>query len=233
MTSVSALSNTSKGTVYILGNSSSLEQVDLSLLRQSGLATIGINRILRCFAPTYLVVADRPVLQEELARLNSAKPKLLAWRMLVGIAARIPGLEVRTWETWGGAYARGWKRGRNPEWVPRWRDGQFWHSGNSGTYSIEAAALMGFRDIRLLGIDLRFDLPRSHFFGQNTWRGQRIRYTPRQIAATVKAFEIVVSGVTRLGYTVTSESCYEGPLDAVLARRACPWQKQPSSSPTP
>jgi len=233
MTSVSVLSNTYSGTVYILGNSSSLERVDLDRLRRSDLVTVGINRILRCFKPQFLLVADRPVLQEELTRLNSARPKLLAWRMLAAMPGLEPGVEVRTWDTWGGAYARGWKRGRAPEWSPRWRDGQFWHSGNSGTYCIEAAALMGFRDIRLLGIDLRFDLPRSHFFGQNTWRGQRIKYTPRQIAGTVKAFEIVISGVAKLGCNVTSESCYDGPLDAVLARRACPWQKQPSSSPTP
>jgi len=31
----------------------------------------------------------------------------------------------------------------------------FLYSGNSGTYAMEAAALMGFKEIRLLGIDLR------------------------------------------------------------------------------
>lgn len=152
---------------------------------------------------------------------------MLAWQGLRASLGSLAGkLEVRTWVTWGGTYARGWRPGKPVVWRPNWSKSAFWHTGNTGTYALEAAASIGFRDLRMLGIDMRFDLKKSHFFGENLHRGKRITYTPRAIASKVKGFKIVVEGLRGLGCTVTNESAYDGPLDAFIPRRECPWLRK-------
>jgi hypothetical protein len=86
--------------------------------------------------------------------------------------------------------------------------------------------MIGYRDLRLLGVDLRFDLPRSHIQGQNIVKGRRVTYTPRALKNTVNGFRLVIEGLRGLGCTVTSESAYDGPLDAFVPRSECPWQKK-------
>lgn len=227
MTSISSLLNTATGTCYILGNSSSLERVDLAGLAASRVPSIGVNRLLRVFRPVFLLLADKPVLAEEHPRLSTAKPRLLAWRGLTALLGSLaPGMDVRTWETWGGPFSRGWRPNRKVRWEPRWTRGAFWQTGNTGTYALEAAAMIGYRDLRMLGIDLRFDLPRSHFFGENVnLKGRRITYTAKQIKSVVQGYREVVEGLRGLGCRVTSESAYDGPLDAFIPRSEGPWQK--------
>lgn len=103
------------------------------------------------------------------------------------------------------------------------KNGVFLRSGNTATYGTEAAILMGFRDIRLLGIDLRFDLAKSHFYGVNKHKGQRIKHGPKYIETVVRAFEVVRKDLEARGGTLTNETHIEGPLDSVLPRRLPRW----------
>lgn len=130
------------------------------------------------------------------------------------------GVTVKTWNT-------GKRIRTSRDYAPEWKRGVFAFSGNTGTYSIEAAALMGFSDIRLLGIDLRFDLPTSHFFGRNPLpSGAPRRYNRRRIAEVVKCYGAIAAALKNEGISVVNESCYDGPLDDVLPREESPWLKK-------
>lgn len=108
---------------------------------------------------------------------------------------------------------------------PQWARGEFLRSGNTGTYAVEAAALMGFEDIRLLGIDLRFDLGKSHFYGQNKYNGVRIRHNRRWMRTVVAAFDALRRKLNAMGRTLINESEYDGPLDDVLPKEKSRWLK--------
>lgn len=78
---------------------------------------------------------------------------------------------------------------------------------------------MGFRDIRLLGIDLRYDLKNSHTFGDGRKEGCHLGN--KEIV--LSAFKYVAEKVNQAGGTLVSESAYEGPLDEIIPRRKSPW----------
>ena len=150
---ISRLANSEKGTIYILGNSWSLNLLRIKDLCQSH-KTLGINRILRTCSVNYLLTPNRDVLLLERNRVVTSKCVLL---FFVGLRHTVEqlGLKSRTyyWDTYGDRIGT-----KTP--------GRFLFSGNSATYSIEAAALLGFKDIRLLGIDLVYpDKGPTHFFG--------------------------------------------------------------------
>lgn len=86
---------------------------------------------------------------------------------------------------------------------------------------------MGFTEIRLLGIDLRFDLAKSHFYGVNKHRGQRIRHKPSHIRRVVQSYGALHDILADHGVRVVNESPIEGPLDEVLPKEKSPWLKQP------
>ena len=226
--SIVDLASTQTGTSYILGNSVGLESLDLaSLASDRSCLTIGVNRLLRVFAPEYLLVADLKIIAEERDRLRAAKPKLLVWRKLGAMLAErktLPGVRRWTWDV-GRAFT---PKLRQPclGYEPSWTTGVFLRSGNTGTYAIEAAALMGCTEIRLLGIDLRFDLPRSHFFGTNKHKGRRITYSPRQIKRMVSAYRAIHDRLKTMGVRLINESPIDGPLDEWIPREKSKWLKK-------
>lgn len=104
---------------------------------------------------------------------------------------------------------------------PHWKPGLFPYSGNSGTYAIEAAALIGFTEIRMLGIDLRYDLCNSHFFGDGRKEGCRLS-NPEQVLAEYRALH---EKLAERGTKLVNESAYAGPLDEFIPREESPWLK--------
>lgn len=109
---------------------------------------------------------------------------------------------------------------------PRWKHGMLARSGNTGTYAIEAAALLGCTEIRLLGIDLRFDLAKSHFYGQNTYRGQRIVHKQSHLDRVTLCYRALHDRLKKEGIRLINESPYEGRLDEHIPREESPWLKR-------
>jgi hypothetical protein len=102
-------------------------------------------------------------------------------------------------------------------------DQHFRYSGNTGTYAIEAAALLGFTEVRMLGIDLRYDLAKTHFFGDGRALGCKLS---RPLDYLVNRFRMVFEQLKSRGITLVNESPLEGPLDAVIPREASPWLRK-------
>lgn len=74
--------------IFVLGNSYSLKEMDLTPLKDY--VTIGVNRILSTFTPTYLFVVDRMVIHDEWQRMNAAvgKVQILLFPSALSCAAR-------------------------------------------------------------------------------------------------------------------------------------------------
>ena len=74
--------------IFVMGNSYSLREMDLTPLND--FITIGVNRILTVFQPTYLFVVDRMVVHDEARRMAAAVPKttILLYPSALSCAAR-------------------------------------------------------------------------------------------------------------------------------------------------
>lgn len=99
----------------------------------------------------------------------------------------------------------------------------FCRAGNTGCYALEAAALMGFTDIRLIGIDFSFERKCSHFFGDNCVpgrSGRKIVHSKRVLRTMLEGYEAVYRDLASKGITVVNESPCRGPLDDLV-----PWEK--------
>jgi hypothetical protein len=140
------------------------------------------------------------------------------------VQRKTQGIEVKTWNT-GRRFV---PRRTLPfgGYEPSWTRGEMAFSGNTATYSLEAAALMGFTDIRLLGIDLRFDLPRSHFFGKNLYKGRPRKYPAKHIARVAQTLGAITVRLADMGIRVTNESPYDGPLDEFVPKETSPWLRK-------
>jgi len=209
---------------YILGNSSSLLQCRLRDLEESGIATIGTNRLLRVIRVEYLLLADLRVLSEEMDRITSARPKLLILHDLAAKAQK----HLKEIDHWTYFVREPFIPKRQQPYLgyePEWQNGVLLRSGNTGTYALEIAALMGFTEIRLLGIDLRFDLPTSHFYGVNKYRGHRIKHTQRHLRRVVLAYAALQDRLKDMGVKVINESPIDGPLDDHIPKEKSPWLK--------
>jgi hypothetical protein len=155
-----------------------------------------------------LLLADRAVLDAELARIREKRPTLLLWRGLRWYASAngLPGYYFDLWS----------KRIAGTRREP----GVFLSSHNTGTYMVEAALLLGFRDLRMVGIDLRYDLKESHFFGDGRKEGCHLS----DLKKTVECFRQAEKMVRETGGSLVNESGYEGPLDDVIPREKGRWQ---------
>ena len=74
-TSIESLGGKHRGeTVVVIGNSSSLSEMDLSIL--DGYTTLGVNRLLRVYEPNYLLVVDKSVLRDECERMKQFQDRV-------------------------------------------------------------------------------------------------------------------------------------------------------------
>ena len=218
MNSITALANSRRGTCYVLGNSGSLSRIRTAELSAS-LPTVGVNRILRTVRGpvSALMIADSLVLQAELDRVNSSETALLTFSGLDSRVIRSVERPERIW-TWG---LHTYPRQRKPAGGAPPKPGEFRFSGNTGTYAIEAAALMGFTDIRMLGIDLTgYGKPGSHCWGDGRTEGCKLS---RPVPWLVERYRMVFEDLRDKGIRLTNESPVEGPLDAAIPKERCPW----------
>lgn len=104
----------------------------------------------------------------------------------------------------------------------------FQRTGNTGTYALEAAALMGFKEIRMLGIDFSFDGPQTHSWGRQTKHkgGATPKRRAKLIERDVRGFKDVYRRLTHQGVRIVNESPAEGPLDAFIPRERSQWLKK-------
>ena len=88
---------------------------------------------------------------------------------------------------------------------------------------------MGFTEIRMLGIDLRYDKPHTHFFGttgkHKASRGLRSRERDMMVQRDAREFGKTWTALTHRGVRIVNESPAEGPLDAFIPREDTPWLK--------
>ena len=200
--------------MYVLGNSSSLNQIDISGLTGQ-VSTVGVNRILRLTSKVrFVLIADQVVFEQETPRLVSTNATPLLWSGLTRTARNAPEAvlrKARYWDCWIPRAASPCRQPPSPD--------RFRFSSNTATYAVEAALLMGFRDIRLLGVDLRYDLKQSHFFGD----GRKLGCHLYNLKSVLDSYRWLAHTVKKAGGTLVSESPYAGPLDDVLPRRRSPW----------
>jgi len=118
------------------------------------------------------------------------------------------------------------RRGREDlGYVPERGKGVFCRSSNTGTYAIEAAALMGYTDIRVIGVDFSFERKQSHFYGENKFRGTKIKHSKKVLRTMLEAYEAVCRDLGSKGITVVNESPCCGPLDDFMPREKSKWLK--------
>uniref|UniRef100_A0A6H1ZH76 Uncharacterized protein n=2 Tax=viral metagenome TaxID=1070528 RepID=A0A6H1ZH76_9ZZZZ len=155
-------------TVVILGNSSSLNAMDLTPLRDY--VTIGVNRILRIFDPTYLFIVDESVMRDEFKRIP---PYLEAG----GLLMLYPGLmnsKVRAKYYNGPWISTG---PMSSQCDPCAKDGyiHICRGGNSAYEAAQVAYRMGASHIILAGVDMFWPCSeQSHFFGNGSALGCKL-----------------------------------------------------------
>lgn len=214
--SITSLANTRTGPCYVMGNAEHLNQLTLSNLVLS-CNTIGVNRILRAVPVTWLLLADKPLLEAERERILISRPNLLlfAGQFSGEVASlRDAGLAAFLYDLHSTPYQR-----MGIPWPPE-APGFFRFSGNTGTYAIEAAALMGFTEIRLVGIDLRYDHEKSHFFGNGKAEGCELR------ELALPAYRQVYRSLSEKGIKIVNESPLDGPLDDFIPKEESPWLRK-------
>lgn len=141
-----ALRNSASGRCVIIGNGPSLNQMDLSVLRD--VPTFGLNRGYLLFEriggpTTYLVSVNRYVLQQSTGEmLASACPKVFSWRH----RRFVPGHrdDVTFVQTV-----------RKPGFSPDVGAG-IWEGGTVTFVALQLAFHLGYRDVVLIGVDHSF-----------------------------------------------------------------------------
>lgn len=137
----------------VLGNSPAVAECDFEPLRD--LVTLGVNRILRVTTPAALVIVDRTVMVEEEARLRAFDGRLALWE---GLGSTVPRLRERF------PHTRFLLDGSGPpfrRWPERLGD-RLLLAGNTATYAIQLAVLLGLDPIGVLGVDFNArDLARA------------------------------------------------------------------------
>lgn len=79
---------------------------------------------------------------------------------------------------------------------------------------------MGATSIHLVGIDFRYDLDKSHFFGDGRPEGCK---PPARLTETFRIYRYLYETLRKRGIDLVNESPYDGPLDVILPRKVCPW----------
>jgi hypothetical protein len=187
-------------TIIVIGNSSSLNRMDMEIWDRY--TTIGTNRLLRTYEPTYLLVVDKSVLRDEHERMMDAMDRVtyLLYPGMMGSEGRqiYPGSWLDTGPMVGGA-------------DPTSKTGpiDIGHVGNSGYEATQIAFRMGASRILLAGIDLFWPTNgQTHNFGSGKEAGCRL-HKPDEITedfATLKRL------YAHCGVELTSISPWSTPL---------------------
>jgi len=187
-------------TIIVIGNSSSLNKMDMGIW--DGYTTIGTNRLLRTYEPTYLLVVDKSVLRDEHERMMAAQDRVtyLLYPGMMGSEGRqmYPGPWLDTGPMIGGA-------------DPTSKTGpiDIGRVGNSGYEATQIAFRMGARRILLAGIDLFWPTSgKTHSFGSGKEAGCRL-HKPDEIT---EDFATLKQLYAHCGVELTSISPWSTPL---------------------
>ena len=212
----STLKNCHKNqTILVLGNAHSLCNVPLRWL--DDYITIGCNRILRLYTPSYYIVSDRNPYEEDLEYIKKGTfGKLLSTTIFnTSFKTRnqpnVAELPAFDWYPWTPTL----HSEKNPENVPS-KDivldptTKFYTYKNIAPPMIQFAASMGAKTIGLLGIDMKWPShKKSHFWGEGAASGSYMfngKLVSSWIGRLAKEF-------AKKGIEVINLSSYRGPLD--------------------
>ena len=148
-------------TILIIGNSKSLDGMDFDEF--DCFTTIGINRILRVYEPTYLMLADMSVIKDEHERMKAYEGTILMFPGITGSAGKryYDGPWVSTGPM-AGRVDHCSKTG--PIRIPS--------RGNTAYECAQIAMRMGASRIAFAGVDLYWPPGKdSHFFGSGAKAG--------------------------------------------------------------
>lgn len=203
------LSNVHSGeTLFVLGNSYSLEQMELTPLLDR--ITIGVNRILRhplCqdnLFPTYLLLVDAPVVVVEQERLLNYEGTVVAYRGIDGLLERSSVEHL------------GFDLSPKAEWDSM--SGPMKLSCNTAIYAVQLARRMGASKIVLLGVDLTgYNRKHSHFFGDG--KKEQCRLSSESLKKVLDNMGTFVVQCGCEGISVVNVSPIRGPMDTVMPHR--------------
>jgi len=148
-------------TIIVLGNSASLNGMDLDEF--DCFTTLGVNRILRMYEPTYVMVVDHSVIRAEAKRLSKFEGDVLIFPGSMSSAMK--SLYKGPWISTGLMTSNAdpcAKKG--PLQIPQ--------RGNSAYEAAQIAMRMGASRIALAGVDLYWPPGKdTHFFGSGKKEG--------------------------------------------------------------
>lgn len=187
-------------TIIVIGNSASLKAMNLGLFDY--FITIGVNRLLRLYRPTYLYTGDKSVTRAEIERMaayvDTVRLIFAGGAVDAGARRELDGRYVYAGDMKGGADPA---RKRGPI--------DIGPVGNSGYQATQMAYRMGATTILLAGIDLFWPkCADSHFFGKGQNEKCRLR-KPDEIRT---AFAHLKDLYSQKGVSLASVSPWKTPL---------------------
>jgi len=190
--------------IIILGNSASLNELDLSLLNRA--ITIGVQRILRVYEPTYVLIADNEVIKQESERLKACAGK-------VQFIFAPEHMNAETRKFYDGPWISRGRRVPGADLMNKNQPLPIPLSLNSGFEAVGIAYRMGARCIAIAGIDLWWPSNRpTHCFGDGKSCGCRLSGTQ----AVYNAFITLRRMLKGHGIDLLSVSPWKTPLSSAL-----------------
>ena len=202
--------------IIIIGNAYSLTTISLEKL--DNFITIGCNRIVKIYHPTYYICADRRPFQQYREQIKRSKSiKLLATRMFSpnNISERRRDYPLKepafdwypfsTQQTFRDYYSK-----PDELLVPKNFTSALETSGNIAPPTLLSAIIMGGSPIGMLGFDMEWESPdRSHFWGKGTDEGS-FRFKGDRIARALHAISVVAQ---KRGVDIVNLSPHRGLMD--------------------
>ncbi len=205
------LVDTHKGElIFVLGNSASLNELDLSLLTEY--TTIGVQRILQTYEPNYVFIVDQSVIWDEYERMTAVCSRIPIILYPNHMGSKMRGLYRGPWISSGPmshSADRSVKRG--PIHLPT--------SGDSGYEATQIAYRFGARTIVLAGLDLYWPRgKKTHSFGNGAASGCKLRMAKEK----VECFRQLKQIYKREGIRLVSVSPWQTPLRDALGYTPLP-----------
>ena len=205
--------------VFVLGNSSSLNELDLSLL--SEFTSIGVQRILETYEPSYAFIVDQSVIRDQCHRMNAVSGRIPIILYPYHVSSSMRKLYTGPWISSGKMAHNGDREAKTgPIHIPP--------SGDSGYEATQVAYRMGATTIALAGIDLHWPKGKqTHSYGSGKERGAKLR-TPKEKTECFRELKRIYK---RRGVGLVSVSPWKTPLRDALGYTPLPtliaqWQNQ-------
>jgi len=181
-----------------MGNSASLDEMDLDEF--DGFTTIGVNRILRLYEPTYVMIVDGSVIQQEYSRLGAYRGKVLLY----------PGaMNTRMQQLYPGPWISTGYMSGTADVCSKKGDIHIPSRGNSAYEAAHIAMRMGAKRIAFAGVDMYYPpLKKTHFFGMGAKEGCSMS----KVEEIINCFAEMKRSYKCMGIDVVSVSPWNTPL---------------------